>query len=404
MFQGNSLTSGAVRVSTSRGLRALTAVTLTMGLTACVDGGDFPLFQAEKPTEGVEDVSTRRATRLIERDVEAPDVFQATEAGLWDGRPSLGGVWVAHPDVKDPERVLIRNTANGKFVIGALFRRERENPGPRLQVSSDTAAALGMLAGAPQNLNVTALRREEVPTAPEATAQALPPADKVEEKALDPIASAASAIDKAEGKPAKETKAAAKKVSEITPAAVTPLATAAETATAAAATAGDPLTDANVQATAEMAPEPKKSNFFSKLFGKKQPKEPAAPLSAMGPVDAAAAPPVQTLAIAPAAKATAPAKVQKASVPPASAPKPPRASSLRKPYLQIGIFSVEQNAKNTATAMRQAGMIPTVRKQSSKGKVFWRVLIGPANTSTEQASLLKKVKGEGFTDAYAVTN
>ena len=101
-------------------------------------------------------------TRLVERDVEAPDVFQVTEDGLWDGRPSLGGVWVAHPSATDPERVIIRNEANGRFVIGALFRRERDNPGPALQVSSDAASALGLLAGAPAVLNVTALRREEV--------------------------------------------------------------------------------------------------------------------------------------------------------------------------------------------------------------------------------------------------
>jgi hypothetical protein len=63
-------------------------------------------------------------------DVEAPEVFDITDAGLWDGRPSLGGVWVAHPDATDPERVMIRNTETGSFVIGALFRRERENPGP----------------------------------------------------------------------------------------------------------------------------------------------------------------------------------------------------------------------------------------------------------------------------------
>ena len=49
-------------------------------------------------------------------------------------------------------------------------------------------------------------------------------------------------------------------------------------------------------------------------------------------------------------------------------------------------------------------MIPTVRKQSSKGKEFWRVLIGPATTATEQDALLEKVKAAGFTDAYAVTN
>jgi hypothetical protein len=37
------------------------------------------------------------AAPLAERDVEAPEVFDVTDAGLWDGRPSLGGVWVAHP-------------------------------------------------------------------------------------------------------------------------------------------------------------------------------------------------------------------------------------------------------------------------------------------------------------------
>jgi hypothetical protein len=89
-------------------------------------------------------------------------VFDVTDAGLWDGRPSLGGVWVAHPDATDPERVMIRNTETGSFVIGALFRRERENPGPRFQISSDAAAALDILAGAPTELQVIALRREEV--------------------------------------------------------------------------------------------------------------------------------------------------------------------------------------------------------------------------------------------------
>ena len=100
--------------------------------------------------------------RLVERDVEAPGVFQVSDKGLWDGRPSLGGIWVAHSKVKEPERVMIRNPANGKFVVGALFRREFENPGPTIQVSSDAAEALGMLAGQPQVLNVVALKREEL--------------------------------------------------------------------------------------------------------------------------------------------------------------------------------------------------------------------------------------------------
>jgi hypothetical protein len=159
-----------VKRSAVRGMLLMGALS---ALTACQDG-NFQFLNAKPDAEGA--AGGTRSVKLVERDVEAPDVFQVTEAGLWDGRPSLGGVWVAHPDVIEPERVIIRNTTNDKFVIGALFRRERENPGPRLQVSSDAAAALGVLAGKPVQLNVTALRREQVeqtpPPAPEPKAEA----------------------------------------------------------------------------------------------------------------------------------------------------------------------------------------------------------------------------------------
>ncbi len=291
-----------------RTARLLAAVTGLSLLVACgEEGPDFSFLQPKADTEGT---ATSSSTTLVERDVEAPEVFQVEEAGLWDGRPSLGGVWVAHPDATDPERVIIRNNANGKFVIGALFRRERDIPGPRLQVSSDTAAALGMLAGAPVELNVTVLRREETPVsapveetveeAPEVdvatldSASSADPAD-ITETPLDPIAGAAAAIEAA-------------------------------------------------------APAP------------------AAP--------------------APVAQAAAPAAV----------------SPLSKPFIQIGIFSVEANANRTAGMMRDAGMIPKVLEQSSNGKPFWRVMVGPAQSKSERSSLLKGVKEAGFTDAYAVTN
>jgi len=287
------------------GLAALAISALA--LTGCQDAGQFNLFKPKPASQdGGEADATETSVKLVERDVEAPDVFQVTDMGLWDGRPSLGGVWVAHPDVKEPERVIIRNTSNSKFVIGALFRRERENPGPVLQVSSDAAAALGMLAGAPSQLNVTALRREEAqvpdPEAASAAPAAVDAPSDVETSALDPVAGAAAAIDA--------------------------------------------VPDAAASA--------------------------AAPDAAPRPV---AAP----------------------------APKP-RASSLDKPFIQIGIFSVEQNAKNTATAMRQNGMVPTVKKQTSQGKTFWRVIVGPATNTSERGTLLKKIKGVGFDDAYPVTN
>ncbi len=280
----------------------LTGLTITMA--GCEDGKTFNLFKPKDKAGITAPVAGGRAGKTVERDVEAPKVFEATDKGLWDGRPSLGGVWVAHPDVADPERVIIRNKANGKSVVGALFRRERENPGPKIQVSSDAAEALGMLAGQPAELYVVALRREEVKVEPDpaeaAPEQTLDAPEAIEEKPLDPIASAAAAIDAAEGKP-----------------------------------------DAAKPAAAKPAAAP-----------------------------------------APAAKP---------------------ASNLGKPYIQIGIFSVEANANKTADMMRNAGMVPVVKKQSSSGKTFWRVLVGPSGTKSERSALLKKVKGLGFADAYFVT-
>lgn len=191
---------------------------------------------------------------------------------------------------------------NGKFVIGALFRRERDLPGPRLQISSDAAAALNILAGAPAPLNVTALRRAEAgDEAPEATgastqtapaAETLPEPSDIAEAALPPATSAAAGI------------------------------------------------------TAAPVPAPRP--------------EPAVPARKSG--------------------------------------------GLAKPYVQIGIFSVEANAERAAKQMRGAGMLPTVKRSEINGKPFWRVVVGPAPSKSELDALLKKIKGEGFSDAYAVSN
>jgi len=118
--------------------------------------------------------------RTVERDVERPDIFELQETGLWDGRPSLGGIWVAHPDAADPERVVIRHTDTGASVAGALFRREREQPGPRFQVSSEAANALGILPGAPTTIRVTALRLEAVEVAPQTPPAGAAPAVETE--------------------------------------------------------------------------------------------------------------------------------------------------------------------------------------------------------------------------------
>lgn len=170
------------------------AVLLLVGLTLAGcgalgggDGGDTA--QAAAPAQA--SASTA--------DIAAPEVFQAAERGLWDGRPSLGGVWVAHPDATDPERVRIVNRENGREVVGALFRRERDLPGPALQISSDAAEALGILAGAPTELEVTALRRREG-TAEDTPADA--PAEAAGAPTGEELAAALDAAPPAEAPPA----------------------------------------------------------------------------------------------------------------------------------------------------------------------------------------------------------
>lgn len=272
MMQTGGSQTRALRLP--KGILMLAALPL---LSACEDFQGFNIGASESDTF-VEETSS---TTFVERDVEAPEIFYVSEAGLWDGRPSLGGVWAAHPDVIDPERVIIRNKANGKFVIGALFRRERAIPGPRVQLSSDAASALSVLAGQPVEVEITALRREEAP----AEVETVETPDSVQTDTLDPIASAAAAIDTAE----------------------------------------------------------------------------------------------------------------------ASAPTEPR-STLAKPFVQIGIFSIENNANNAANQMRAAGMIPTIKRQTIRDKAYWRVVVGPATARGELNELLRKIKASGFTDAYAVTN
>ncbi len=323
---------------------ALALVGITF-LSACEEGQQINLF-GDRSGDTPALTAVTADGIAIEQDIESPEVFQQSDTGLWDGRPSLGGVWIAHSDVVDPERVMIRNEDNGKFIIGALFRRERENPGPRFQVSSDAAAELGMLAGAPSNLSVVALRRVEAPVAapaaPAADVLALPemeiatldtiaPAETIEPTSIDPVAAlAASAI---------------------------------EAATAANPTASLPAP--GNAADAALAATPPSS----------------APLQATIPV-AISPPPV-----APQPVAT-----------------PAPRSALEKPFVQIGIFSVESNANDTSALLRSSGIIPTIKISNSSGKTYWRVVVGPMGSPTDRADVIKKVKGLGFPDAYAVTN
>lgn len=64
---------------------------------------------------------------------------------------------------------------------------------------------------------------------------------------------------------------------------------------------------------------------------------------------------------------------------------------------------MQENANNTGQALRNAGLAPTIYDQSSNGRRFWRVVVGPARTEADRAAILRTVRGLGFGDAYFVT-
>jgi rare lipoprotein A len=111
----------------------------------------------------------KQGVQIVERDIETPEAFETAEAALWDGQPTLGGVWVAHPAVQDPIRVILRNPATQTFIIGNLFRNDPAPGEPPIRVSADAARALDMSAGQATQLHVTALKREAVSTASKTT-------------------------------------------------------------------------------------------------------------------------------------------------------------------------------------------------------------------------------------------
>ncbi len=108
------------------------------------------------------DAPANTTRETIQTDVLAPEAFSISDTALWDGRPTFGGVWLAYPNIDTPERVRITNPDSGKTVIGALYKRERQFPGPKIELSADAANALGVIAGNPTKLTIVALRRKEV--------------------------------------------------------------------------------------------------------------------------------------------------------------------------------------------------------------------------------------------------
>lgn len=336
----------------------LTATVAALALSGCETG---PAATEDAAGAGLAAAPQTSGTAV--RDVERPDVFSTSETALWDGRPSLGGVWVAHPDVSAPERVRIARK-DGTSIEGALFRRERDNPGPRIQVSSEAAKALGIVAGTPTELTLVAIREEtiEVEAPDGGTPEIALPAG-----ADAPVTDiAAAAIAEAEGSPGQ----------------------AADLADNAAVTELEP---------AEFR-RPRRG-FFDRLRDGFRPRPSTAPaadvaIAADATLDGTPALPVPQVETAPLADAARPV----AADPAAGAERPGNA------YVQVGLFADRENAEAVAARLRREGIVPNVIEGSGANGPFWRVTVGPMATAGERSTILEAVRRLGYADAYLTAN
>lgn len=382
----------------------ITAWRIILGLTAsgllgaCVETSDA----TDTETAVAAPSSSERLRPGTE--VEAPEVFQASESALWDGRPSLGGIWIASPDAVDPERVVMFNPATGKTVKGALFRRERDNPGPRLQLSSDAADALGVLAGMPTEIVVTALRKQEAVEEPAAVEPLdAAPAEAVAETAAAPGADAEAAAVAAAALAAVDAEAGAS--AEAAPA-------------GADATVVDPAAEGAV-----VEEPPKKKTWKEKRAEAKAAREAkkaaaaAAKAAAAGSVvvaegaEVAAAPTAETAGVEAIESAPLDARKPEVAAGEAEAPKPAAAETVEEAApatpepaasvgggaqrpIQIASFSKEENAKRAVDALAKIDISAQPQKSEKDGKSVWGVV------ATGDEAMLKKIKDAGFADAY----
>jgi len=191
---------------------------------------------------------------------EKPEILDISTSVIWDGDQTLGGNWISHPNVASPERVLIKNIANGKSIVGAVFQQTKKTKTGSALISSDAAKALNIAQNEKTKVQIVAVR------APESS---------------------------------------------------------------------DPP---------RVISESKKANN--------------APLEIIA----------------------------------------------SKPFIQVGIFGVQNNAKKTKDQMLNLNLPVNILDFQIKEKPYWRVVVGPASTSDSRKNMLKAIKSAGFTDAYYVSN
>lgn len=349
-----------------------------LALMSCEQLQTQPQSTPEPPAEG--------GLKIEERDVEKPEIFTLRQMALWDGKPSFGGVWAALPDEVQPERVSITNMETGQSVMGSLFKREEQTPGPPIRVSSDAANALGIPPGQPTSVTVTVVRRETVASLPEPVTPEAP----MEITPSDPDISAVSETVPEEADQAAVAPVAAIQGAPEPQIEETPLAPVVVAPVAAATEAVAPV------ATVVAQPDAERPRTLMDLFRRRDRAPQAAPVRTVEET------PVITI------QQDTDAEEQAAITTPAPATpvaEPQTASVTGGGFLQTGTFTSRVNAQAQVTRLDDAGVPAIIRQsQTNTGAPLFRVLAGPAGSSIVQDNYARTIYGLGITDAFPTSN
>ncbi len=89
---------------------------------------------------------------------EKPEILDISAFVFWTGEQTLGGNWISHPDVDRPERVLIKNIANGKSIVGAIFQQTKKSNNGSAKISSDAAKSLDINKNEQTKVKIIAIK------------------------------------------------------------------------------------------------------------------------------------------------------------------------------------------------------------------------------------------------------
>lgn len=119
---------------------------------------------ARRPPGGRENLTAISRPNRTQADMrEAPYLFSTTDQVLWDGKPTLEGLWVAHTATVVAQRVRITNPRTGTVIDGALLPRRTAGSRTGMVISAEAADALGMLPGVPAELELVAIEPDTPP-------------------------------------------------------------------------------------------------------------------------------------------------------------------------------------------------------------------------------------------------